>query len=52
MEKFVMKKECDILKWHLKAILYANISRDYSISSNEEDIFTNSEEKKIILKTR
>jgi hypothetical protein len=29
----------------LKAILYVNILEDYSISSNEEDIFTNSEEK-------
>jgi hypothetical protein len=40
----VMKGECDILKWHLKAILY-DIFSSYSISSNEEDIFTNSEEK-------
>ena len=40
------REECDILKWHLKAILYVNnILEDYSISSNEEDIFTNSEKK-------
>jgi hypothetical protein len=38
------REECDILKWHLKAILYVNnILEDYSISSNKEDIFTNSE---------
>nr|WP_315134282.1 hypothetical protein [uncultured Flavobacterium sp.] len=43
-ENCKQREDCDLLKWHLKAILYVNnILEDYSISSNKEDIFSNSE---------
>ncbi len=37
-------EDCDILKWHLKAIFYVNNHlEDYSISGNTENLFSKSE---------
>lgn len=36
--------DCDTLKWHLKSIFYVNnLLEDYSISSNEENLFSSTE---------